>query len=93
VRANRDTITVMLGRALAAGLEPALAVVVVVDQRDEGRKDLADLSAERRPSRDPDVVELSLSVGEKLALSLDWPLNRAWVVGDPQKTLSSIVPP
>lgn len=47
VRANRDAIAVMLGRALAAGLERALAVVVVVDQRDEVGKGLAEVAAER----------------------------------------------
>jgi hypothetical protein len=45
--ANRDTIAVMLGRALVGGLEPALAVVVVVDQRDDVGKELAEIAAAR----------------------------------------------
>jgi hypothetical protein len=47
VRANHDAIALMLARALAAGLESALAVVVVVvDRRDEVGKELAELAAE-----------------------------------------------
>jgi hypothetical protein len=40
----------------------------------------------------PDIVELALSVGEELAFFFDWAWNRAWVVGELEKTLSSILP-
>lgn len=47
VRANREAIAVMLARAAADGLEPALAVVTVIDQRDELGKELAQVAGER----------------------------------------------
>jgi len=47
LRANRDAISVMLARALAGGLEPADAVVLVIDQRDPVGRDLAAAAAEK----------------------------------------------
>ena len=46
LRANRDAIAVMLGRAAAGGLAPQDAVVIVVDQRDAVGRELAQAAAE-----------------------------------------------
>lgn len=40
----------------------------------------------------PEIVELALSVGEELAFFFDWAWNRAWVSGELEKTLSSVLP-
>jgi hypothetical protein len=47
VRANRDAISVMLGRAVAGGLTPADAVVLIADQRDSVGREMANAAAEK----------------------------------------------
>jgi len=47
LRANRDAISVMLGRAVGGGLEPTDAVVIVLDQRDPVGRELAAAAAEK----------------------------------------------
>ncbi len=47
LNANRDAVSVMLGRAAAGGLDVSDAVVIVVDQRDHVGVELAQAAAER----------------------------------------------
>jgi hypothetical protein len=39
-----------------------------------------------------EILELAFSVGEELAFFFDWSWNRAWVSGELEKTLSSVLP-
>lgn len=55
LNANRDAISVMLGRAVGGGLEPTDAVVIVLDQRDPVGRELAAAAAEKA-SLDADEV-------------------------------------